>query len=259
MPSRQASAAVNASPAPVVSTASTLTAGIRATPCADATSAPSAPSVTTTERGPLASRIRAQSSGVSPTAESPRITFASCSFTISGSQAASTSVGSGRGGDGFRTNRLSSARLRTTSTTVSSGISSCADTTRDAWKRLAAAWTSPGVSRPFAPGDTTMLLSPDGSTVISATPVGAPPTRTPTVSTPDARCESSSSRPCASSPTRASRAVRAPSRAAATAWFAPLPPGWTARSEPSTVSPAPGRRSTPITRSALADPTTRRS
>lgn len=196
VPSRQASAAVNASPAPVVSTASTFTDGTRTTPpAADATSAPSAPSVTTTERGPLASRTRAQSSGRSPTRESPRITFASCSLTISGSQAVSTSCGSGRGGDGFSTKRLSGASERTTSTTVSSGISSCVETTREAWKRLAAARTSPGASRPLAPGETTMLLSPDGSTVISATPVGAPPTSTPTVSTPAARCESSSSRP----------------------------------------------------------------
>ncbi len=250
---------MNASPAPVVSTACTFTDATRKTPSADATSAPSAPSVTTTDRGPFASRIRAQSSGVSPTAESPRITLASCSLTMSGSQAASTSAGRGRGGEGFRTKRLSGARFRTTSTTVSSGISSCVETTLELWNRHPAALTSWGVSRPLAPGETTMLLSPDGSTVIRATPVGASPTRTPTVSTPASRCESSSSRPWSSSPTRASSAVRAPSRAAATAWFAPLPPGWTARSEPSTVSPAPGRRSTPITRSALADPTTRRS
>src|SRR5690606_329573 len=259
-PRRQASAAVNASPAPVVSTARTATDGTRTVPSAEATSAPSPPSVTTTDRGPFASSSRAQSSGSSlrPPA-SPRMTFASCSLTISGSQAASTSVGRGCGGDGLRTNRPPGARQRTTSTTVSSGSANCADTTREAWKRLPAARTSCGASRPLAPGETTMLLSPDGSTVISATPVGAPPTSTPTVSTPADRCESSSSRPCASSPTRASRAVRAPSRAAATAWLAPLPPGWTARSEPSTVSPAAGRRSTPITRSALADPTTRRS
>ncbi|MDH6490094.1 hypothetical protein M2157_006093 [Streptomyces sp. SAI-127] len=194
-PSRNASAAVKASPAPVVSTASTFTDATRVIPAEEATSDPCAPSVTTTDRGPFASSSRAQSSGASLTHASPRITFASCSLTISGSQAARTSVGSGRGGDGFSTNRLPGARFRTTSTTVSSGISSCVDTTREAWKRLTALRTSPGVRRPLAPGDTTMLLSPDGSTVISATPVGAPPTSTPTVSTPAARCESSSSRP----------------------------------------------------------------
>lgn len=37
-----------------------------------------------------------------------------------------------------------------------------------------------------------MLLSPDGSTVISATPVGAPPDSTAVVSTPAERSESSS-------------------------------------------------------------------
>ena len=50
--------------------------------------------------------------------------------------------GRGRGGEGFSTKRLSGARLRTTSATVSSGISSCADTTRELWKRHPAALTS---------------------------------------------------------------------------------------------------------------------
>nr|MCF0101958.1 hypothetical protein [Streptomyces sp. MH191] len=244
----------------MVSTASTFTEGTRTgAPVPSATTAPAAPSVTTTERGPSASSARAQSSGVPPSPAPPATTRASCSLTISGSQAARTSGGSARGGEGFSTNRVSSGRFRTTSTTVSSGISNCAETTREACSRPSAARTSAGVSRALAPGETTMLLSPEGSTVISATPVGAPPTSTPAVSTPDSACESSSSRPCPSSPTRASRAVRAPRRAAATAWLAPLPPGWTARSEPRTVSPAPGRRSTPITRSALAEPTTSRS
>src|SRR5690606_35394750 len=61
-PRRQASAAVNASPAPVVSTARTATDGTRTVPSAEATSAPSPPSVTTTDRGPFASSSRAQSS-----------------------------------------------------------------------------------------------------------------------------------------------------------------------------------------------------
>ncbi|CAM5442326.1 hypothetical protein SCYAM73S_03701 [Streptomyces cyaneofuscatus] len=251
---------MNASPAPVVSTASTFgpTRWSRESVRLSATSAPSAPRVMTTERGPSASRAGAHSCGAPP-AVSPRMYRASCSLTTSGSQAASTSSGSGAGGDGLRTRRAPGPRPRAVSATVSRGISSCTETTRAAASSGAAARTSSGVRRPLAPGDTTMLLSPEGSTVISATPVGAPPTRTPSVSTPAARWLSSNSRPWSSSPTRASSAVRAPNRAAATAWLAPLPPGWTARSEPSTVSPGAGRRSTPITRSALAEPTTRRS
>lgn len=251
---------MNASPAPVVSTASTfgLTRWSREPVRLSATRAPAAPRVTTTERGPSARSAGAQSCGPSP-ASSPRMYRASCSLTTSGSQAASTSPGSGAGGEGLRTSRVSGPRPRTVSATVSSGISSCTEITRAAASSGAAARTSSGVRRPLAPGETTMLLSPEGSTVISATPVGAPPTRTPSVSTPAARWESSNRRPWSSSPTRASRAVLAPRRAAASDWLAPLPPGWTARSEPRTVSPGAGRRSTPITRSALADPTTSRS
>ena len=51
-------------------------------------------------------------------------------------------------------------------------------------------------------------------------------------------------------------ATSAPSRAAATAWFAPLPPEETTRSEPDTVSPPAGRRRVRTVRSTLIDPTT---
>ena len=48
----------------------------------------------------------------------------------------------------------------------------------------------------------------------------------------------------------------APSRAAATAWFAPLPPGKRSNVAPETVSPGRGSRSQRATRSRLTDPTT---
>ncbi len=100
-PRRQARAAVNASPAPVVSRASTLglTRWSRDSVRLSATRAPAAPRVITTERGPSASRAGAQSCGDSP-APSPRMYRASCSLTTSGSQAASTSSGAGRAGTG---------------------------------------------------------------------------------------------------------------------------------------------------------------
>src|SRR5665647_1226537 len=52
------------------------------------------------------------------------------------------------------------------------------------------------------------------------------------------------------------KATSPPTLPAATAWFAPLPPGVITTSEPMMVSPAAGRWSTSRTRSALADPTT---
>ena len=48
----------------------------------------------------------------------------------------------------------------------------------------------------------------------------------------------------------------APSRAAATAWFAPLPPGSIRIDGPSTVSPATGMRGTGKIRSRLIEPNT---
>ena len=48
----------------------------------------------------------------------------------------------------------------------------------------------------------------------------------------------------------------APARAAATAWLAPLPPQWTAKVPPTTVSPGPGRAAECTTRSTLTLPKT---
>src|SRR5688500_5235021 len=48
----------------------------------------------------------------------------------------------------------------------------------------------------------------------------------------------------------------APSRAAPTAWFAPLPPGIRSSVAPVSVSPGRGSRSTCATRSRLIEPTT---
>ncbi len=184
-PRRHARAAVKASPAPVVSTASTRGLGTRwYAPETSAVSAPSAPSVITTDRGPGVRSPRAQSSGVSPASSSPRITLASCSLTTRGLQAANSSAGSGIGGDGFSTKRDSGASIRTAFVTDSRGISSCADTTFAAAIKGADARMSSGVRRLLTPGETTMLLSPEGSTVISATPVGAPQTSTPAVVDP---------------------------------------------------------------------------
>src|SRR5699024_397946 len=60
----------------------------------------------------------------------------------------------------------------------------------------------------------------------------------------------------ASGPTAPTIRVRAPRRAAAAAWFAPLPPGDRDSRPPPTVSPGAGRRSVLAVMSALMLPTT---
>ena len=75
-------------------------------------------------------------------------------------------------------------------------------------------------------------------------------------SIPSAASSRSASSPRSSAPTAPTIATRAPARAAATAWFAPLPPPWRANVPPATVSPARGSRATDTTRSALTEPTT---
>ena len=108
----------------------------------------------------------------------------------------------------------------------------------------------------LAPGTTTMLFSPR-LTTIWAMPVGASAVRrTPEVSTPSARITSRNRSPNASAPTQPIIATRAPSRAAATAWFNPLPPGSVWNAEPMTVSPARGRDGASATRSMFRLPAT---
>src|SRR5215207_6362930 len=107
----------------------------------------------------------------------------------------------------------------------------------------------------FAPEATTMVVSPPASTVISATPVGSA-LACNSRSTSDSRSPAVASSAAGSSPTLPIIRTSAPSLAAATAWFAPLPPGYRANVAPVIVSPGRGRRSALATRSRLIDPTT---
>src|SRR3954447_19814154 len=66
----------------------------------------------------------------------------------------------------------------------------------------------------------------------------------------------SASSPSSSSPPAPIMVTSAPSRAAATAWLAPLPPPWRAKVAPDTVSPGAATSSAPTTRSTLTEPTT---
>ena len=109
----------------------------------------------------------------------------------------------------------------------------------------------------LAPGATTMRFSPDWSTAIMARPVGTPgTTRVRAALTPSARRAASSRRPKSSSPTQPAIRTPAPSRAAATAWLAPLPPGVKRAAEPSTVTPGAGSRGTVTEMSMFRLPST---
>ena len=84
---------------------------------------------------------------------------------------------------------------------------------------------------------------PAASTQIGATPDEPGTCRTHVASTPCCSKLRSVSAPYESSPRQLTIATRAPSRAAATAWFAPLPPNPIANPVPTTVWPASGRTS----------------
>ena len=73
---------------------------------------------------------------------------------------------------------------------------------------------------------------------------------------PSACSAASSAAPWASCPTAPSIATRAPWRAAATAWLAPLPPPSVSKPLPVSVSPGAGRRGVRMRRSMFGLPTT---
>ena len=119
------------------------------------------------------------------------------------------------------------------------------------------ALTSAGPASRFAPGATVMMFSPPLSTVIMASPVGTPRTvRTAASLTPSATRAARSALPKSSSPTQPAISTSPPSRAAATAWLAPLPPGAKAAAPPSTVAPGAGSRGTVTEMSMFRLPST---
>src|SRR4029450_6210439 len=82
------------------------------------------------------------------------------------------------------------------------------------------------------------------------------PRRSSPSSTPARRSPASASSANESSPTAPQKRTCAPRRAAATAWFAPFPPGTRSSVASVTVSPGRGRRPTRAPRSRSAEPTT---
>ncbi len=254
---RAAMAPQAASPAPVVSTTLTEGAGTSVVSPSNATAAPAAPSVTTTAFGPSASRL--------PAAEAPSwltgrssSSAASVSLTTSRSTRESRPRPSRGSGVAFNTTTAPRARAALTrGSRVARGSSSVSSSTAGRTRSIDARAAS-GVTLRVAPGTYAIRFCPDASsTVISATPEGAAAiSATSCVSISAARRSARRARPKSSRPTAPSTAVRAPERAAATAWFAPLPPPKTANDRPVTVSPASGARCTRATRSVLIAPAT---
>src|SRR5882672_390897 len=124
-------------------------------------------------------------------------------------------------------------------------------------RRSAAASTSAGLRRSFAPLTTKMRFWPLGSTKMGATPLDAPSIcLTCVASMPSFLKFSMVAGPKRSLPTRATMKTSAPQRREATAWLAPLPPKPRSNFWPKMVSPALGKRSLKVGRSMLALPIT---
>ena len=142
--------------------------------------------------------------------------------------------------------------------TESSGISSWQTTTWAHAKSASRPRTCSTVNARLAPGATAIWFSPAGSTMISAVPVAAVTvSTTPSTPIPSPASAARIAAPEASRPTQAISRTSAPSRRAATAWFAPLPPWFTSSVPLVTVSPGPGNRGAATVTSTLAEPTTR--
>src|SRR5688500_16533432 len=148
---------------------------------------------------------------------------------------------------------------RRASVAVAVGISCPTRTTsaRSRPSRSSESRTCSGSSALLAPPATAMQFSPAASTRISATPVAwSGSVRSSVTSTPSTSKAARAAVPKSSVPTAPTKTVAAPRRAAATAWFPPLPPWCWANRAPVTVSPGAGRWSSVATRSSLTEPTT---
>src|SRR5882724_11876432 len=124
-------------------------------------------------------------------------------------------------------------------------------------RRSAAASTSAGLRRSFAPLTTKIRFWPLGSTKIGATPLDAPSIcLTCVASMPSFLKFSVVAGPKRTKTTRATIKTSDPQRREATAWLAPLPPKPRSNFWPKMVSPALGKRSLKVVRSILALPMT---
>ena len=167
---------------------------------------------------------------------------------------------SGRAGAGLSTmRRPRCAAQRAALMTASSGTSKPSRQTACAGGSSVAtsASTMAPSRRALAPEATAIWFSPCSSTTIRARPVWVSSmTWQRVVSTPASLRPASALRPRSSPPTAPSIVTCAPTRAAATAWLALLPPFCWMKRLPSTVSPGPGSSVTPTIRSTLMEPAT---
>src|SRR3990170_6506940 len=260
-PSTRATArpATNASPAAVVSTTGTSNAGSRDREAPSMAKAPCLPRVITTAHAPRRARsIAALSASSWDRIGTPASRPASLSLATSTSTRGQSSSGRLQAGDGlrivFRPWRCATSAARAT---VCMGVSSWSSKTSCSAMTVAAALMSAGASRALAPETTTIMFCPESSTTIKARPVDVPSSRrTPDTSTPSWEIACRNCSPYASAPTRPIRETCAPRRAAATAWFAPLPPGMAWSWLAMMVSPGRGSAFVRTTRSMLRLPTT---
>ena len=104
--------------------------------------------------------------------------------------------------------------------------------------------------------EVTMQFSPSPATITTERSVGGPGYSHRTEASLSRRTAASTRPPSASRPRAAQSHTSAPARAAATAWFSPLPPGARRNPPPTSVSPGCGRRASDIDRSTPALPST---
>mmetsp|Transcript_14938 Transcript_14938/g.42378 ORF Transcript_14938/g.42378 Transcript_14938/m.42378 type:complete len:270 (-) Transcript_14938:107-916(-) len=225
-------------------------------PCSRTSRHPRRPRVSNTAPTPLFSS--------SPHASESFSTFLpvkSCnsgSFTHKTSHNFQISSGNGEVGAGAALNTVNTflalAFLRA-AMFVLTGTSSCVSITEAPSKTVSA--TSSGVSFAFAPLATTIVFSPLESTVINATPVAASLVSTTRfASMPNLSKFLRVAWPRSSLPTLMTTRTGLPNKAAAAAWFAPLPPNSCSKRLPIKVSPGFGNLGELTTRSTLAEPTT---
>ena len=211
-----ASTPENVSPAPVVSTGRTSSAGVWIASRPVWQTDPSAPKVAAT----VSPKRRASHSGRLRRGSSPPPAWAatwtiSTSFTMRTSRAPRTSSGTGNAGAALSRRRHPRRAARSTRRRFSSrGTSCCSSTTGSPSSSSSGTWE--WVTRVFAPEATAMVLAPvPSSTQMVAQPVGSSASPTRERSTPSARSRARAGAAKASAPTMPAIATTAPARRAA--------------------------------------------
>jgi hypothetical protein len=141
-----------------------------------------------------------------------------------------------------------------TASTWAAGVSICKTTIVSGV--IARPASAPASSAALAPDATAIWLRPWPSTHTAASPVAPGTVFRPPTSIPRSARAVRAVAPKSSAPTQPMKRVPAPSRAAAIAWFAPLPPTACVTAGVSTVSPTAGRCGRRKVKSTLIEPNT---